>query len=39
LTTDISRTIEDALASRGSHMRLSKSRGTRGSRSHDTWWR
>jgi hypothetical protein len=27
LTTDISRTFEDALASRGSRMRLSKSRG------------
>src|SRR5262245_25696305 len=39
LTTDISRTIEDALASRGSRMRLSKSRGAKGPRTDDTWWR
>jgi len=37
LTTDY---FEDALASRGSRMRLSKSRGTpEGPKPSDTWWR
>jgi hypothetical protein len=36
LTTDY---FEDALASRGSRMRLSKSRPGPEARTRDTWWR
>jgi len=39
LTTEFLRTFEDALASRGSHMRLSKSRWPAHGPLPFTWWR